>query len=85
MIIMWYAVAQMFSLCPTQAKKPIIQFQFEVIGIFHLRNHSAPYWPWFDSASKRKEHQEYLMGSKGGWGIRLKTLQLSCADFLYIL
>ena len=33
-----------------------------------------PFWPWFYSASKRKEHQEYLMGSKCGRGVKLKTL-----------
>ena len=38
-----------------------------------------------DSASNRNEYQEYVLGDKGGWCVRLTTLPLSCASCLELL
>ena len=38
----------------------------------------------FDSAFNRHEYQEYFLGGKGGWCLRLKTLSLSYANCLEI-
>jgi hypothetical protein len=40
--------------------------------------------PGVDSASKRNEYQEYLLGGKGGRCLGLTTLPPSCADSLEI-
>ena len=45
-----------------------------VIGIFH--SHS----PGVDSVSDRNEYQEYFLGGKDGWCLRLITLSHSCVD-----
>jgi hypothetical protein len=44
----------------------------------------SPYDPGVDSASNRNEYQEYFLGGKGGWCVRLTTLPPSCADCLEI-
>jgi len=41
------------------------------------------YGPRVESASNRNEYQEYFLGGKGGWCVRL-TLSPSCADCLEI-
>jgi hypothetical protein len=45
------------------------------------RSHSGP---GVDSASNRNEYQEYFLGGKRGWCVRLTTLPPSCADCLEI-
>ena len=40
--------------------------------------------PGVYSASNRNEYQEYFLGGKGGWCVRLTTLPPSCADCLEI-
>ena len=52
-----------------------------VTGIFHWYN---PFGPEIDSASKKNEYQECILGSKGGWGVGLTTLPISCVDCLEI-
>ena len=52
---------------------------------FSLTNSFRPhYGPGVDSASERKEYQEYFLGGKGGQSVGLTTLPLSCADCLEI-
>ena len=46
------------------------------IDIKSFRSH---YGPGVDSASNRNEYQEYLLGGKGGWCVRLTTLLPPCA------
>jgi hypothetical protein len=41
--------------------------------------------PGVDSASKRNEYQEYLMGRKCSWSVGETTLPSSCADCVEIL
>ena len=41
---------------------------------------SATYGPGGDSASNINECQEYFLGGKGGWCVRLTTFPPSCAD-----
>jgi hypothetical protein len=41
------------------------------------------YSPGVDSTSNRHVHQEYFLGSKGGWCKGLTTLQPSYADCTY--
>jgi hypothetical protein len=50
-------------------------------GIFHWHNPSD-YGHGVDSASNRNEYQEYFLGRKGGWCVRLTVLSRSCADCL---
>jgi hypothetical protein len=40
--------------------------------------------PGVDSASERKDYQEYFLGGRGGRCVGLTTLTLSCADCLEI-
>jgi hypothetical protein len=42
------------------------------------------YGPGVDSASNRKEYQEYILGGKGGRCVGLTNLLPSCADCLDI-
>ena len=54
--------------------------------IFCFLNINRPhYGPGFDSVSNRNAYQGYLLGSKGGGGLRLTTVPPSCADCLEFL
>ena len=52
--------------------------------IFHWHNPSGRTMALVSIQTNRNEYQEYLLGSKGGRCVGLKTLQPSCADCLEI-
>jgi len=49
--------------------------------IFSLTRSFRPHYSsGVDSAFNRNEYQEYFLGGKGSWCVRLTTLPPSCAD-----
>ena len=55
-----------------------------LIGIFHCHIPSSHTDPGVYSASITNEYQEYFLGGKGGWCVRLITLPPSRANRLEI-
>jgi hypothetical protein len=66
-----------------------LRFCRKVVGSSHWNvSLTQSFRPHFgtgvDSAANRNEYQEYFVGYKDGWCVRLTTLALSCADCLEI-
>jgi hypothetical protein len=67
-----------------QSERSPVRFpveSFEFYTDFFLR---PQYGPRVDTASHRKEYQEYLLGRKGGRWVSLTNLPPACADCLEI-
>ena len=72
------AVAQWLRCCATN-RKVAGSIPAGVSGIFIDIKSWSHYGTGVDSASNRNEYQEYFLGVKSGWCVRLTTLPPSCA------
>ena len=80
-----HAVAQLVEGNALQAGRSRVRFPMVSLEFFINIIFLAALWPWgVDSASNRKEYQEYFLGDKGGRCVGLTTLPPSCADGLEI-
>jgi len=72
-------VAQWLRYCATN-RKVAGSIPACVSGFFiDIKSFRSHYGPGVDSASNRNEYQEYFLGVKSGWCVRLTTLPPSCA------
>ena len=77
-------VAQVFEALRYETSGSGFDSRWCNLNFLSTQTYRPHYGPGINSASNRKEYQEYFLGGKGGRCLGLTTLPPSCADCLEI-